>query len=356
MNVLMTADTIGGVWSYSLELCGALEKQGIQVCLATLGGAPSPVQRSQLDRLHNVACFPSTFRLEWMADPWSDLERAAEWLLELERTVRPDIVHLNHLVHADLPWEAPVLTVGHSCVLSWWSAVRAHESPPAQWDQYRRRVTHSLQSAACVIAPSRAMLAALNSLYGPLHDTAVVYNARDHGTYSPARKERFVLSAGRIWDEAKNIAALASVAQTISAPVVVAGPLSGPDGGAAAAPGVRLLGNLDPAALAAWYSRASIYALPARYEPFGLTVLEAALSGCALVLGNIASLREIWGETARYVDPDDTMALRDTLNELLADPSLCSVMGAQALERARQLTPELFGDSYLALYRRAKFN
>ncbi len=32
--------------------------------------------------------------------------------------------------------------------------------------------------------------------------------------------------------------------------------------------------------------------LPARYEPFGLSVLEAALSGCALVLGDIPSLRE----------------------------------------------------------------
>jgi len=353
MRVLMTADPIGGVWNYALELCGALAKQGVQVCLATLGAEPSGVQQSQLDRLRNVVCIPSAYRLEWMSDAWSDLARAAEWLLDVEHVLRPDIVHLNHLVHADLPWQAPVLVTGHSCVLSWWCAVRGGEPPP-QWNTYRQRVRQSLQSANWVTAPTRAMLFELNARYGPLRNTAVVYNARDQRMFSPGRKERFVLSAGRVWDEAKNIAALATVAQSVSAPVVVAGPVTGPEGGTAVAPGVWLLGNLDPPELASWYSRAAIYALPARYEPFGLTVLEAALSGCALVLGDIESLREIWGPAARYVDPEDTDALRDTLNELLADDFLRSNLAARAMARARQFSPEALGNNYLTLYRSAE--
>ena len=65
-------------------------------------------------------------------------------------------------------------------------------------------------------------------------------------------------------------------------------------------------GRLTPPQMARVVSRApSIYALPARYEPFGLSVLEAALSGCALVLGDIPSLREIWDGAALFVDPDD---------------------------------------------------
>jgi hypothetical protein len=67
--------------------------------------------------------------------------------------------------------------------------------------------------------------------------------------------------------------------------------------------GVHCLGELPRDALAARAGAASIYALPARYEPFGLSVLEAALSGCALVLGDIASLRETWGDAAVYVPP-----------------------------------------------------
>ena len=46
-------------------------------------------------------------------------------------------------------------------------------------------------------------------------------------------------------------------------------------------------GQLTTAEVRNVINTASIYALPARYEPFGLSILEAALSGCALVLGDI---------------------------------------------------------------------
>ncbi len=56
------------------------------------------------------------------------------------------------------------------------------------------------------------------------------------------------------------------------------------------------VGRLGPEEMREQYARAAIFAHPARYEPFGLSVLEAALSGCALVLGDISSLRELWRE------------------------------------------------------------
>src|SRR5690242_12800073 len=122
MKILMTADPIGGVWSYALELCAALEVHGVEVVLATLGGSLTRDQRASVESHHNVSLHESRFRLEWMPHPWEDLERAGEWLLALEAEHRPDVIHLNHLVHADLAWSAPVLTVGHSCVLSWWAS------------------------------------------------------------------------------------------------------------------------------------------------------------------------------------------------------------------------------------------
>ena len=74
-----------------------------------------------------------------------------------------------------------------------------------------------------------------------------------------------------------------------------------------------LLGRLDERRWPSGWPRAAIYALPARYEPFGLSALEAALSGCALVLGDIPSLREVWGDAAVFVPPDDAGGLRDAL-------------------------------------------
>jgi glycosyltransferase involved in cell wall biosynthesis len=350
LKVLMTADPFGGVWTYAVELCATLAAHRVHICLATLGGEPSPAQQAQLAKLPHVTLHVSRYRLEWMPEPWQDLELAGQWLLSLEAAFKPDIVHLNHLVHADLPWLAPVLSVGHSCVLSWWTAVRREPAPP-EWGRYQHHVGDSLRSAAVVVAPSAAMLRELERHYGPFRQTAVVYNARSHRRFARDRKERLVLSAGRLWDLAKNVTALAAVAPDVAAPIVLAGETRSPDGQSFEAPGVRLLGSLQQEELSAWYAKAAVYALPARYEPFGLTVLEAALSGCALVLGDIDSLREIWGAAARYVKPDDLDGLRETLNELLANDSLRCRMAARAAERARHLQPSRCAHEYLLLYR-----
>ena len=351
MKVLMTTDPIGGVWSYSLELCAALGAHGIRVVLAVLGGIASPAQRQQAGRLTNVTLHESSFRLEWMPDPWADLDRAADWLLSLEAVAGANIVHLNHLVHGHLPWSAPVMTVGHSCVLSWWAAVRGRFEPvPDEWQMYRDRVTESLRASAYVVAPTQAMLDELDRLYGPFGRRAVICNGRDRRLFSAGHKERMVLSAGRLWDEAKNITTLAAVAPQIGAPVYVAGEALSPHGTVASFSGVQLLGCLDPSTLAGWYSRAAIYALPARYEPFGLTALEAALSGCALVLGDIASLREVWGPAARYVHPEDREELADVLNELAANEVLRNRYAARAMARARQYTPARQAQQYKVLY------
>jgi glycogen synthase len=349
----MTTDSIGGVWNYSLELCRAFGAHGVRVALAVLGGPPSSAQYQQARRLANVTVYESSFRLEWMPDPWEDLARAGEWLLSLEKMTGADVVHLNHLVHADLSWRSPVLTVGHSCVLSWWAAVlgrSASAGPGAEWDLYRCRVTKSLQAASCVVAPTEAARSDLARLYGPFRRSAVIHNARNWRQFTAGHKERMVLSAGRLWDRAKNVEALAAVAPRIAAPVFVAGQTQSPDGKTVSFAGVTLLGPLDFPTLASWYSRAAIYALPARYEPFGLTALEAAMSGCALVLGDIASLREVWGPAARYVHPEDHDGLRDTLNELIANDSLRKRCAARAMARARQLTPARQAQRYKALY------
>jgi glycosyltransferase involved in cell wall biosynthesis len=81
-------------------------------------------------------------------------------------------------------------------------------------------------------------------------------------------------------------------------------------------------------------------------------VLEAALSGCALVLGDLASLRETWGAAALYVPPDDHEALRATLQHLIAQPTERERLAQAALARARHFTPARMADSYLSAYAR----
>src|SRR5438067_10680275 len=111
----MTADTVGGVFSYAIDLARALAPHGVRVALATMGGPLSVAQRREAEGL---TVFESAYRQEWMDDPWEDVTRAGDWLLGLEARLCPSIVHVNGLVHPALHFRAPTLAVVHSCVLS----------------------------------------------------------------------------------------------------------------------------------------------------------------------------------------------------------------------------------------------
>lgn len=391
MTILMTADTIGGVWTYCIELARALAAHDIRVVVATMGAPLSNSQQQEAAQA-NVQIEASDWKLEWMPEPWRDVDAAGEWLLELEKRIAPDLVHLNGYAHGALPWRAPLLVAGHSCVLSWWRAVKNEDAPPA-WNCYRDKVRAGLHAADVVVAPTQAMLDALHEHYGALPRTRVIFNGRDAmqlgadedavrvskaDDFTPPRhmsthagaetvlgeKEALILAAGRVWDEAKNIAALKRIAPRIAWPIFVAGDEACP--GAESMPndyrattstvdigqdGFHLLGKLQPSHLARWMKRAAIYALPARYEPFGLSALEAALCGCALVLGDIPSLREVWREAAVFVSPHDDCALEIALQDLIEDEPRRSAMARAARERAHHFTTHAMAASYEQTYR-----
>jgi glycogen synthase len=347
-KVLMTADTVGGVWTQAIEMARGLADQRVEVALATMGAPLNDSQREMADRIPHLRVFESTFKAEWMEDPWRDVEKAGDWLLGLEERVRPDVIHLNGFAHGALPWSAPVVMVGHSCVLSWWRAVKGEPAPP-EWDRYTQEVAAGLAAADLVVAPSEAMLAALATHYGDLGRTRVIPNGRDSKAFKPSPKEPVVFAEGRLGDEARNLEALEPVAANLPWDVFVAGEALAADG-EIRPHHTRRLGRLTPRALAAWLGRAAIYCLPARYEPFGLSAVEAALSGRALVLGDIPSLRETWRHRAVFVPPDDPQALESALQRLIEDPDRRASLAAGSRARALQLSVDKMLAGYLAAY------
>ena len=353
-RILMTADTVGGVWTYALELARALGKYDVEVAVATMGPELSPAQREEAASVPNVKLFSSKYKLEWMQDSSRDVKAAGEWLLGLEKRLRPEVVHLNGYAHAALPWRSPKLVVGHSCLLSRWRACRIGE-PPLELDGNKSMVQGGLRAADRVVAPTRAMLKALNQNYPEAikNRGVVIPNGVDVDRLSPTMKAKFVLSAGRLWDEAKNIQSLMGIAWEIPWAVCLAGQKQNVDGGngtISAKTNCYPLGNLPRETLRYWYACASIYVLPARYEPFGLTVLEAALSGCALVLGGIESLKENWAKAALFVNPADRIALKETLVELTRNEVYRRRLGQLARERALQFTSTRMAKQYLDCY------
>jgi glycogen synthase len=322
----------------------------VETVLATMGPLPNEQQIEEASGIPEFTLQVAPYRLEWMEEPWEDVRKAGEWLLELEAKHAPDLIHLNNFAHGVLPWHAPVLMVAHSCVLSWWEAVRQRPAPP-EWQPYREAVRKGLAAVDLVLAPTGAMITSLGRHYDTPRATRVVRNGRDPSLFRPAPPEPFILSAGRLWDEAKNVLALDEVAPRLPWPIYLAGSDQHPEGGRVVPRHARSLGQLPTAELAQWMGRASIYALPARYEPFGLSILEAAYSGCALVLGDLTSLRELWQDAALFVPPNDPAALENALQRLINEPAHLEDLAGAARTRAFEYTPERMAAGYLAAYR-----
>src|SRR5829696_5221923 len=80
MRVLATADAVGGVWTYVLELADALEPLGIELHAATMGAPPDERQRAEAARSALSDLHVSSFALEWEDDPWRDVDAAGDWL------------------------------------------------------------------------------------------------------------------------------------------------------------------------------------------------------------------------------------------------------------------------------------
>ncbi len=353
LRVLMTADAVGGVWAYALDLAVALRAHQVEVALALSGPPPSPSQGSAADRA-GVELIALADALDWTARSPGEVTGAARRLAALAASRRPDIVHANSpALLAALGDGAPVVAVCHSDVKTWWQAVRDGAPLPADLAWRAALTAQGYAAADALIAPTRAFAEATAAAYSVQAPIRTVWNGRRPAGASrtPAAPAGvFAFTAGRLWDEGKGAAVLDRAARRISLPVYAAGPLDGPNGARTGLEAARALGRLDDAALAGWLAAQPIFVSPALYEPFGLAVLEAAQAGCPLVLSDIPGFRELWEGAAVLTPVSDVGALAGALESLAADPGRRALLGAAARERAARYTVEASAAGLLAVY------
>ena len=341
-RILLTTDAVGGVWQYATDLATALVRRGVDVFLVVLGPAAAPFHPPGMEVIE------TGLALDWTARDEGELDGVSQAL----RTMAADLGTTTAHLHAPalvggVQWVVPLAVVAHSCVGSWWDAVKGGDLPDdLRWRAERTR--RGLHAAGAIVAPTRAFADQLCQRYGlgishggqTVH---VIHNGRDPGAAIVPSPEGHVLTAGRLWDEGKNMSALDRAAAHI--PILAAGPVDGP-GASVRFDNLRLLGTLSADALARERSRASVFASVPRYEPFGLAVLEAAQSGLPLVLSDIPTLRELWDGAAIFVSDEDELA--PALRRVLADPG---DGGARAKARATRYTVDAMADRTLALHR-----
>ena len=354
MHVLMTSDTLGGVWTYTQELVRGLVCHGHRVTLVSVGELPRAEQIAWMDALSTVDFRSYTCRLEWMQDSATDVENSREYVESVVEEVKPDILHSNQYCYGNLSAQLPRIVVAHSDVVSWWAAVHGGEPESSPWmDWYRQTVSRGLQGADVVITPSKWMGDTIRQHYSLQRECKVIYNGRTPHLFEPdLPKEQYVLSVGRLWDAGKQVELLTSREHHIL--VQIAGREKEPGSPLAANSSAQFRGEQSQEELRSLYARAPIYVATSRYEPFGLAPLEAALSRCALLVNDIPVFRELWGDAACYFQTNDADDLARVLRVLYGDPKRRKLYGDMAYARARnKFSAESMVNEYLDLYQKA---
>lgn len=357
MHVLTTADTVGGVWAYTRELVSGLLRRGHRVTLVSFGKLPCTHQISWMHGLRNLDYRPTPFSLEWMQDCEEDIRCSVQYVVDLIREVKPDVLHFNQFAYGAIATQIPKIVVAHSDVISWWQAVRGQQPPATEWiTWYRQLVSRGLNSADTVIAPSEWMRTTIENNYGRSARSLVIYNGRSPGIFDPeSEKQNRVVSVGRVWDQAKQVSLLAERAHSV--PVWIVGSQEHPEKitnghtTGTAVPGITFCGAQSEQEIRTLFAHASIYAATSRYEPFGLAPVEAALSRCALVANDIPTFREVWGDAAYYFRTNDADSLAEAIRTLSSDDQLRKEYGERAYECARsKYSAERMLDAYEDLY------
>jgi len=351
-RILMTVDAVGGVWQYATELARALRPLGFETVLAVLGPRPAPVQRSLVERTQGITLIETGLPLDWLSEAASTKAAAAE-LAAIARREKVDLIHLNSpAMAAAQTWPVPVVGVAHGCLATWWDAARGGQPLDPAFAWHRDMMAQGLRACDRIVAPSRAFAEALRRVFALPAAPHVVHNGRT----LPARVRAVAstnraLTAGRLWDEVKNLRTLDAAAGLLPFPFDAAGDIRAPHGEIASAQHLNLLGQLDGEALAARLEQRPVFVSAATFEPFGLSILEAAGARCPLVLSDIATFRELWDGAAVFVPAHDAPGFASAIEDLLRSPDKRDALGAAAHERALLHTPERMADGMAAHYR-----
>ncbi len=331
-RVLMTLDAVGGVWRYALDLAGALKPWNVEVVFAGFGPSPSEQQVAEAESVGRLVWHEAP--LDWMVEDEKPLDRLPRLIAETADRFGVDLIQTNLPSQAcGLTVPVPVVAMTHSCVVSWFRAVR-NSAVPESWSWHIRRNLRGFLGADVVVAPSRAHARLTQACYGLPSQPVVVHNASASRT-SVGRRFNHALAAGRWWDEGKNAAVLDAAAASARTPIEMVGPLNGPRGQSKALHGACYLGSLDNGRLRNLMARRTIFVSPSIYEPFGLAPLEAALSGAALVLSDIPTYRELWDGAADFVAPYDAAGFAAAIDGLAQDHRRRQHVAAAAGRRAR---------------------
>jgi glycosyltransferase involved in cell wall biosynthesis len=339
---------IGGSERHLLALLPALAERGVDVSFVGLDD-PAGVLEPFYAEL--------TVPYERLAAPRDIDPRLAGSLARTLKRVRADVVH-THLVHADV---YGALARGVRLVST------KHNPDPFRIGPFRFVERTLAARASRVIAISEVVRRfSVEEVGLPAAKLETVHYGLDElpaawGENPPLALEDgpVVLAVCRLAPQKGLDTAVGALPALPGARLLVLG--EGPERAALTSlaadlcVGDRLLLPGRVGDVAALYRRADVLVHPARWEGFGLAMLEAMLAGKPVVAAQAGSAPELVedGHTGLLVPVDDPEALARAVDSLLADPARRELMGAAGRERARsEFSVARMADRTLSVYER----
>jgi mannosylfructose-phosphate synthase len=382
----------GGQVTYVLELSKALAELGVAVDLYTRGfeGRPPLEAVSEGVRIVRVPCGPDRFIIkEEMLPLWPEFAANCERFIK-DGGLRYQLLHSHY-------WDAgyvcrllaprlgiPFVHTSHS--LGAWKRERMAGDPAEMERVYRfeERVAEEKRvfaAAASITVTNPASVEKYKEYYGlegenmvviPPGVNAATFNPNDDGRAVAGTERPYVFSLSRI-DTNKGldflINAFARVSREADLALVIGGGSAAPKdrerlvleelrdlaASRGVAERVRFAGYVTDADLPYFYRRARAFVLPSRFEPFGMTALEALACGTPVVATNLGGLARYLedGRDALLVDPSDAEALAGALLRAATDEELAARLVAAGRETvAREFTWEAIAKKHTAFYER----
>jgi glycosyltransferase involved in cell wall biosynthesis len=279
-------------------------------------------------------------------------------LARLVRELRADVVH-THLVHADVYGGLAAKLRGSHLVST------KHNDDPFRRGAFRyveRGLAHLADGVVAITESLRRFT--IEDVGVPASKVETIHYGLDDlpqawGVNEPdevPEGARIALAVSRLTAQ-KGVDVAIRALSSLPGDVVLAVLGEGPDRAAlerlARELGVErrvfLLGRVPD--VAAWLRRADVFVHPARWEGFGLAVLEAMLAGLPVVATNVSSLPELVvdGETGLLVPADDAAALAAAVSSALGKPELGEAGRARA---HAEFSVARMADRHVALYER----
>lgn len=333
-HVVINATNIGlrlnGLGVYSLNLLGELTKLDSDIEFTVLLNRNARAHTRELK-------FPGNFAVKWVT-----------------RRLSPDYGfagHLPRLVFSNLLssryGKSLIFNMSQMEAIFWREnqVITVHDLIPLLFPNDHRRQFHYfkyylppvLRRAARVITDSHHSAKLLMEHYGLSQDRVkTIYLGFDRQFCpAPAPKKDYLLFVGRA-SPTKNLPGLLKALQIVreSYRLPVRLRIAGSTSIGADTDGVEVLGQIPTVRLVQLYREAALLVFPSFYEGFGLPPLEAMACGCPVVVSDAASLPEVCGDAACYVDPHDAESIAEGISRVLTDEALRRNMIEKGMARA----------------------